>query len=129
MSTYFRVQPASRPLEALVGAHHISRLWVGDATVRCPRCRGDGMVNGDEGELPCPQCDGRGEYDDVRRGVSVCRSIEDLRRYFRSRSPNLDGDHIVELEGEVSEDEDYDAGRPGDPLLVHPTRIVAIHPV
>lgn len=126
MTTYFRIQSAKRNPEKLVGRHHVSRLWVGEAWLRCNDC--DGMGTDRDG-YTCGVCRGEGRVEDVRRGVSVCRSIEDLTSYFADRGANLDGDHVVELEGDESEDEDYDAGSAGDPILVHPTRIVAIHPI
>ena len=49
---------------------------------------------------------------------------EGLYRYMRKRDANLDGSVLVELEGEPSQDEDFDADEGA--LLVHPTRIVDV---
>ena len=49
--------------------------------------------------------------------------------YFADRAPTLDGTIMVELEGDMSDDEDHDAGADGDPVLVLPTRIVAVRAV
>jgi len=73
----------------------------------------------------CDTCHGVGEVSDVRSGVSVCRTLDDLRAYFSSREWTRNG-RVVELEGDESDDEDYDADEPGNPVLIHPTRIVRV---
>lgn len=59
-------------------------------------------------------------------GVSVCRTLEDLRDYFALRSAYADEDVVlVELEGvELEDEEDVDAEHGA--LLVRPTRIVGV---
>lgn len=121
MPTYYRVQPAHRDPAALVGGHHVSRPWQGADMIVCPACRGC--------DDECLRCLGRGEVELSRRGVSVCESIEDLRHYFAGRLGSveqIDGDVVVVLEGDRSDDEDLDADHPGAPVLVHPTRIVEV---
>jgi hypothetical protein len=76
-------------------------------------------------EEECPACEGSGEIDDSERdGVSVFPDEEGLYRYMRRRDADLDGSLLVELEGEPSEDEDFDADEGA--LLIHPTRIVDV---
>lgn len=106
--TYFRIHPAHRDPHAIVGTHNVSRMWYG----------------GTDGDEPRP-------------GISVCRSLDDLRAYFWVRGrgggadldlDQIEGDVIVVLEGEPSDAEDHDAHHPGAPLLVHPTRVVRVIP-
>lgn len=120
MPTYYRVQPAHRDPAAMIGRHNVSRPWTGDDRVECPDCHGEG----------CERCRFAGDVLASRRGVSCCASIDDLRAYFSGRidAEQMEGDVIVVLEGEESEDRDYDAHHRGSPVLVHPTRIVEIIP-
>lgn len=107
MPTYYRVQPAHRDPAALVGRHNVSRLWAGG-------------VDGDE----------------PRAGVSCCATLDDLRAYFCGRvAPGADRDNLIEqmdgdvilvIEGDLSDDDDHDAHHSGSPVLVHPTRIVRV---
>ena len=55
------------------------------------------------------------------------RDEDGLYRYFIKREGRLRGQRLVELEGELSEDEDVDADE-GE-LLVRPTRIVDVRDV
>lgn len=42
----------------------MSRLVPTLNTAKCPRCKGRGLVPGDEGEImSCPDCDGTGEAE------------------------------------------------------------------
>jgi hypothetical protein len=71
----------------------------------------------------CPTCGGSGEIDDSGRdGVSLFPAEEGLYRYVLRRRGNLGGALLVELEGEPTGDEDFDAGEGA--LLIRPTRIV-----
>ncbi len=84
----------------------------------CPSCRGEMRYPGE-----CPACEGSGEIDDTSRdGVSVFPEEEGLYRYMVARDADFEGCVVVELEGEPSEDEDFDADEGA--LLVKPTRIV-----
>lgn len=105
----------------------VSRVWVGEVDKMCESCNGNGYGYDDEDEqVTCGCCRGTGRVEDVRRGVSVCADLDDLRAYFADRGANWRGDVVVELEGELSDDDDWDAG--AGALLVLPTRIVSVRP-
>ena len=73
----------------------------------------------------CPACEGNGEIDDSERdGVSVFPDEDGLYRYMLKRDADLDGSKLVELEGEPSGDEDFDADEGA--VLVKPSRIVDV---
>ena len=59
--------------------------------------------------------------------MSVFPEVDGLYRYMLKRDADLDGCLLVELEGEESEDEDFDADEGA--LLIRPTRIVDTRPV
>lgn len=127
--SYYRVHAAHEAPETILREERwASRAWVGDYEKRCPAKCHDGEVYSDDGErmVRCEECRGRGYVEDVRRGVSVCASLDDLRAYLAQREWSRDC-VVLELEGELSEDEDHDAA--GGALLILPTRIVAVHPV
>ena len=66
--------------------------------------------------------------ESVRRGVSVCDSIESLAGYFAQTGVPLSSDcSIVTLDGDWSDDEDEDAALGA--LLVIPTEILNVAPV
>ena len=66
--------------------------------------------------------------DDVRNGVSVCRSIEALAEYFAQVGIPFDETcMLVEVDGERSEDRDEDAELGA--LLVYPTEIISATPL
>ena len=89
-----------------------------DADPDCPVCAGEVHYIGE-----CPACEGSGEIDDsCRDGVSVFPDEEGLYRYILRRRGTLGGAVLVELEGEPTDDEDFDADEGA--LLVRPTRIV-----
>lgn len=123
--TYYRIQERDRdPADLLLPQNWTSTVWVGEVYRPCPACDGAGYDIVDEQREDCPDCDGSGEVDDsTRRGVSCCRSLADLYAYFASRSATLDDVVVIELEGTLSEDEDWDADEGA--VLVYPTRIVS----
>lgn len=97
-TTYFRIQSADRdPALLLIAENQVSYHW-----------------NNIDSE----------EY--TRVGVSVCESREALAAYLaKSGIPFGDGDWvIVEVAGDLSDDEPYDAA--DGELLVHPTEIVSV---
>ncbi|MEV8439203.1 hypothetical protein AB0425_17650 [Actinosynnema sp. NPDC051121] len=113
--TYFRIQPAARPVaELLDQATWESRQWFGEKYVDC--CH----------DTDCPDCDGTGEREDVRRGVSTCASIEDLVAYFRQVGVEFDDTVLVELDADRADDLDHDHELGA--VLVHPYRIVSTTP-
>ena len=62
--------------------------------------------------------------EDVRSGVSVCGSLEELATYFATvGSPFTDDCLLVELDGAWSDDEDEDAHLGA--MLVYPTEIIS----
>ncbi len=96
--TYFRIQTADRDVnDLLIPANQVSYHW-----------------NNIESA----------EY--TRTGVSVCESREALAAYLaKSGIPYGDGDWvIVELTGDLSDDDPYDAEY-GE-ILIHPTEIVSV---
>ncbi len=71
---------------------------------------------------------------DPRRGVSVCGTERALELYFAARSADVGYDAeflstlvIVEVDGELSDEDDEDAAEGA--LLVLPTRIVSVRPL
>ena len=106
-----------------------SEPWAGTIYGRCDKCGGSGETRHEGGVRgECPACMGSGEIDDSERdGVSVFRDEESLYAYMVRRDADLSGSMVVELEGEESDDRDFDADEGA--LLVHPTRIVDRRPV
>lgn len=125
---YYRVHRGYEPVEDLLEPERWeSRVWVGQAYRRCADCVGSGVVYEDsETSSTCTACRGRGEVEDVRRGVSCCRSLDELRNYFAGRDATIDYDVVVELEATLSEDDDWD--EEDGAVLVYPTRIVRVRP-
>jgi hypothetical protein len=69
---------------------------------------------------------------DTRRGVSVCTDLDDLVDYFAECECDYGPEYIdrlvvIELEGSLSEDDDFDADRGA--YLIYPSRIVSVQPV
>jgi hypothetical protein len=106
-----------------------SEPWEGTIYGRCDKCRGSGETRHEDGRCEeCPACEGSGEIDDSEReGVSVFRDEESLYGYMVRRDADLSGSIVVELEGEESDDRDFDADEGA--LLVHPSRIVDRRPI
>jgi hypothetical protein len=146
VETYFRVEPGDRdPEELLDPQNHETEPWSGTVRGRCDKCDGSGETEHEcescksgrpdpdcpacHGEVrytaECPACEGDGEIDDsVRDGVSVFPDEDGLYRYMLKRDAELDDRcQLVALEGEQSEDEDFDADEGA--LLIRPRRIVS----
>lgn len=103
--TYFRVQSGDRDLADLLDpAEQISRAWGHE---HLEDCRTD------------------------RIGISVCASRDELARYLATYGGGipygLPGWVLVELRGEISDDQPLDAE--GGELLIHPTEIVSAVPI
>lgn len=102
-TTYYRLQDADRdPAELLDPAHQWSCSWSG--------------------------------VEDPRQGVSVCATTYSLTSYFATRALDCGYDVgflstlvMVEVEGELAEEEDLDAAEGA--LLVLPTRVVSAEPL
>ncbi len=78
-------------------------------------------------EDACPVCRGSGVIDgDPRHGVSVFPTVEGLYHYMLAKDADLDC-VILELEGERSDDVDFDADQGAQ--LVIPTFILSCAPV
>ena len=146
MESYYRVEPGHRdPRDLLDPDNHETEPWSGTVRGRCDKCGGSGETEhecesckaaGADPDCPachgevrytdeCPACEGSGEVDDsARDGVSVFPDEDGLYRYMIKRDADLDERcKLVELEGEQSDDEDFDADEGA--LLVHPRRIVS----
>jgi hypothetical protein len=121
VTTYWRLHPDDEsPEELLEPENQVSKPWGGADRGPCDKCGTSGRLGG-FGE--CPACRGSGEItDSQRRGVSVFSDPDGLYRYMLKRDTDMDGSLLVELEGTVSEDPDFDADEGA--LLVFPTRIV-----
>ncbi|WP_300680735.1 hypothetical protein [Nocardioides sp.] len=67
-----------------------------------------------------------GRDEDMRAGISVCASLDDLARYIANSGVEIDPHHsvIVELTGPYSDDEPCDADQ-GE-LLIMPTAIIKV---
>jgi hypothetical protein len=141
---YYRLNPAdSDPEDLLDPENQVSEPWGGTVYGRCDKCGGSGTTEhrcrsceagGADPDCPvcqgsvtyedeCPACEGEGRIDDSKReGVSVFPTLEGLWRYMRERDGAVERSVLVELEGEESVDEDFDADEGA--LLVFPKRIV-----
>jgi DnaJ-class molecular chaperone len=149
VQTYFRIEPGDRDPERLLDPdRQYTEPWSGTVRGRCDKCGGSGETthecescrsSGPDPGCPvchgetryrdtCPACEGEGEIDDSRReGVSVFPDVDGLYRYMLRHDADLDGCQVVELAGEESEDEDFDADEGA--LLIRPRRVVASRPV
>lgn len=137
-ATYYRVHPATESPESILDeGRWESRPWIGELYRRCETCAGSGQIwdedLDDYGDpiavpLPCPGCGGDGEIEDVRRGVSCCASLDDLAWYLAEHHAAIEeGDWLLTVEGELSDDDDHDAI--DGAVLVLPSRIVHAQPV
>jgi hypothetical protein len=145
----FHRQPSDEdPSELLDPENQWSTPWGESDHGACDKCGGGGQTEWhclscyDQGREGCPACQGRVRYLDrcpacegtgeitrtKRRGVSVFPTVDGLLRYLAGEDPSrLDDAVIVELEGELSGDEDLDADQGA--LLILPERIVRVHEV
>lgn len=147
MGTYYRVDPREEdPGRLLDPENQQSDPWSGTVKGKCDKCRGSGetehecescKANGADSSCEhcggavkytdeCPVCHGSGEIDDsTRDGVSVFPDVDGLYRYMLKRDADLGDDcRLVKLEGEQSDDRDFDADEGA--VLVNPTRIVDV---
>ena len=145
METYYRVEPGDRDPEDLLDPdNQETEPWSGTVRGKCDKCGGSGETEHEcesckdgtpdpncpacGGEVrytdECPACEGSGEIDDsARDGVSVFPDEDGLYRYMLKRDADLDDRcQLVELEGEESQDEDFDADEGA--LLVRPSKIL-----
>lgn len=127
--TFFRIQDASHDPQTLLDPQTWqSTAWsVEPVTKTCPDCHGVGSVLDEDGyEDRCPV-----EVEDIRYGVSTCHDLDDLADYFRGRTEHgdeyIDQLVLVELEGELAEDDDHDED--DGACLVWPSRIVSVSAV
>jgi hypothetical protein len=89
----------------------------------CPACRG--RV---EFEDVCPACGGDGVIDKVERvGVSAFPAIEGLYRYLVECDAELEGQMVVEVEGELGPERDLDADQGA--VLVLPEQVLGTRPI
>jgi hypothetical protein len=85
--------------------------------------RGAGPLGAD-----LPDLRGTGRIDRTeRRGVSVFPTHAGLLRYLVEQDAELDGNVILELEGEPTGDTDIDAD--SGAMLVRPVHVVGAHPI
>ena len=145
METYYRVEPGDRDPEALLDPENQeTEPWSGTVRGKCDKCGGDGETehecesckeDGPDSSCPacggevrymdeCPACEGSGEIDDsARDGVSVFPDEDGLYRYMIKRDADLnDNCQLVKLEGEQTQDEDFDADEGA--LLIRPRRVL-----
>jgi DnaJ-class molecular chaperone len=148
MQTYVRVDPPGEDPERLLDPEHQqSEPWSGTIYGHCDKCEGTGETTHEcesckeqrDSACPachgrvtyedeCPACEGSGEIDDSSRdGVSVFPDEDGLYRYMVKRDADLDGVVVVELQGEESSDEDFDAD--DGALLIRPSKVVDTRPL
>jgi hypothetical protein len=144
---YFRRWPRDRdPRVLLRPDEQQSTPWGEPEHGPCDKCGGSGRarfrcrscLHGPRSDCPacggrteyvdvCPTCEGDGQIDRTTRdGVSVFPTIDGLYHYIAEREAEADGYGTVELEGYLTDDRDLDAD--AGALLIHPTRVVAMHP-
>ena len=146
--SYFRVQPADRdPRSLLDPEHQETEPWGESDEGLCVKCGGSGatmfecgMCKADGPNYACPVCGGRIRYEDEcpackgsghiaherRKGVSAFPDEAALYRYLLDHNARLDETtRVIELEGELSEEQDFDADEGA--LLIRPRRIADVH--
>ena len=145
MRSFVRLHPADGDAKRLLDPEQQrSEPWEGTIYGRCDKCGGSGRTDHEcesclqqaDPDCPscggrvsfraeCPACGGSGEIDDSeRRGVSGFPDEDGLYRYMLRRDAEVEGSKLVELEGEPSADEDFDADEGA--VLVRPKRIVDV---
>lgn len=131
--TWYRIESADADHARLLDpSQQVSSVWGGAeyCTRPCRACGASGYVweRDAEDAEPCSQCDGEGAIPDGERaGISVCHSVQGLVTYFRGRAADLTDVVLIELEGECSEEDDWDAAYGA--YLVFPTEIVSVAPL
>ena len=143
---FFRLHPSDDDPERLLDPEEQqTEPWGGTIYGRCDKCGGSGetehecescKADGPRDDCPscggrrtytaeCPACEGSGEMDDSEReGISVFPEEDGLYRYMLERDAEFDGAVLLELEGDPSPDEDFDADEGA--LLIRPRRIVDV---
>jgi len=127
VATYFRLHPSDQDAQELLEPENQkSKPWGGADPGPCDKCHQNGKVEYRDGRMDvCPACLGSGEISDTeRRGVAVFPDPDSLYGYMIRKDADMAGQKIVQLEGELSDDLDFDADEGA--LLVRPTRIVAV---
>jgi hypothetical protein len=143
--SWFRLHPVGDDPQRLLDPDcQRSEPWGGTIYGRCGKCGGEGRtlhecescrdhVDPDcpscggrkRYEAECPACEGSGEVDDSeRKGVSVFPSEDGLYRYMVRREADIQEACLVELEGEPTDDEDFDADEGA--LLIKPRRVIDV---
>jgi len=124
--SFYRIQDAGRDPRALLDpATWTSTTW--NETTRPCDCDG-GFTGWGDDEAECTACDGTGTLTEApRRGVSCCRTITELARYMEQAAGDLRGTVLIELGGDVSEDDDFDA--PAGAILILPGQVISVIPV
>jgi hypothetical protein len=124
VKSYFRLHPEDEdPDDLLDPEKQVSEPWgSSEDGSPCDKCHASGRLK-KFGE--CPTCKGTGKVTDTRRrGVSVFSEPDTLFRYMLRRDADMSTSQLVELEGELSHDVDFDADEGA--LLVFPKRIVKV---
>jgi DnaJ-class molecular chaperone len=143
--TWFRLHPREDDPERLLDPERQrSEPWGGTVFGRCPKCGGEGRTmhecescrHGADPSCPscggrmrylaeCPACAGTGEVDDTERdGVSVFPEEDGLYRYMLRRDADIEDAQLLELEGEPTGDDDFDADEGA--LLIRPRRVAEV---
>lgn len=128
--TYFRLHPEDDDPERLLDPEEqTTEPWEGTVYGRCDKCGGSGETEHRHGEMgECPACEGSGEIDDSERdGISVFPDEDGLYRYMAERDGDVSSAQLVVLEGEQTDDRDFDADEGA--ILIRPTQIVEVRPV
>lgn len=118
-----RIDRADRDhTELLNPANWFSSRWGGDSL---RGCRGCADCDPEHAEEQLWTCEGTGQVEDTRYGVSVCADEDDLVEYLAQvGGADLGNAVLVELNGTCSDDEALDAHL-GEELLL-PTEIVSV---
>lgn len=123
--TYFRVQATDRDASELLDETTWLSLNWGASTRECRGCTDCTENTLDHNEIG-QTCDGTGEVDQARYGISVCDSLDGLATYAATAGMDLWSVpmSIVELDGYPSGDDAEDADH-GESLIC-PTRVVSV---
>jgi hypothetical protein len=147
--TFFHCCPADAdPQRLLDPERQFTEPWgASEEGARCDKCGGEGTAAYEcrscleaGAEPACPACQGRIRFSETcpaclgggtiansrRRGIAVFPARAGLYRYMAERDADVAGSVVVELEGELAEERDFDAD--SGALLLAPRRIVEAHP-